>query len=125
MGEVKKKLIELAKENPGIRNRYKMAAGITYKKKLLSVGINQRKTHPIMCNHGYKEEQIYLHAEADAIRNFLNSYDPNFLSNCALHVVRVKKDPDGNYVESLAKPCNGCMNLIYTYNIKEVTWTID
>lgn len=116
--KIKEKLLEVAKANPGIRGKFKMAAGVVYKNKLLCIGINQYKTHPIMLNDGYREQQIYLHAEADAIVK-ASRLDVDF-NKCCLYVVRIDKKGK----EMIAKPCNGCMNLITQFGIGEVKWTI-
>ena len=116
-------LTQIALNNP---RRFKVAAGIYYKTSLISWGVNQYKTHPIMLNKGYKEHQVFLHAEADAIRKFLQSKSKYSLEDCSIHVLRLKREtPKGKYVTAMAKPCKGCMNLITTFGIKEVYYTED
>lgn len=120
----KERLLRLAKANPGVRGKFKMAAGVVNRKGILvATGINSYKTHPIMANGTYREEQIYLHAEAHAIINGLKTVNGDSLDGCKLYVVRVKKDTRGEYQEALAKPCTGCMALISEVGIKEVEWT--
>jgi len=116
---IKKMLLRLANENPGVRGKFRMAAGIVHKGHLVATGVNSYKTHPIMTNGGYKEEQIHLHAEADAIRKALSLLSPSDLAKSDLYVVRVKKDGS----EALAKPCRGCQGLVSTFNIRSVEWT--
>jgi hypothetical protein len=41
-------LSRLAEDNPGVRSKYKIAAGVVYKKHLVATGINSYKTHPMM-----------------------------------------------------------------------------
>ena len=113
----------MAKENPGVSGKFRLSAGVVYKSQLIATGINSYKTHPIMLNDGYKEEQIYLHAEADAIKNALRLVTQDELTKCSLYVVRVKKTPDGNWQEGMAKPCVGCMKLIANFGITRVEWT--
>lgn len=117
---MKKKLIAAAISNPGVRGRYKIAAGIYFRNQLKVIGVNRYKTHPIMLGGEYRKEQIYLHAEADAIVKATRLCLP--LDQCSLLVVRVKRCK-GNWVEALAKPCKGCMNLISKFELKEVSWT--
>lgn len=116
---VRDTLASLAMQNDGIRGRYKIAAGLIYKKRLILTGVNSYKTHPIMMNREYREEQIHLHAEADVIQKALRQGID--LSQTSLYVVRVTKTGK----EAMAKPCNGCMALIAEYGIKDVEYTKD
>jgi len=56
-------LTRLAIENPGTRTRYKMSAGIVYRRDLVATGVNSYKSHPLMTGPGYNSEQIFMHAE--------------------------------------------------------------
>lgn len=122
--DLRKKLFVAAMDAPGIR-RFKIAAAILDKKgNLVSLGRNSRKTHPIMMNEGYREEQIYIHAEADAIIRALR-IDKD-LRGYHMAVLRVKKDsPGGKWIVGCAKPCKGCMNLIGSVGIESVEWSDD
>jgi len=121
-------LTRLAIENPGVNGRFKMASGIVYRRNLIATGINSYKTHPWMSElRGYKPDQIYLHAEIDAIRNALKLITQDQLSRCHLYVVRVKR-PNGksrNWVHGLAKPCPGCQRTIANFGIETVFWSND
>ena len=107
--------------------RVPMAAGITYKKHLISTGTNQPKTHPLMMSEGYREDQLFRHAEVDAIRNALRLITPSQLAQCEMHIVRVKRPHNASkrWVHGLAKPCEGCANVIENFGIKKVFWTED
>lgn len=113
---LEQKVVDAAIGNPGVKGKYKMAAGVFYKNRLVAVGLNQYKTHPIMLQGNYREGQVYLHAEADAIVKASKLVD---LSQCHMHVVRVTK---GGRL-ALAKPCLGCFHLLNIFGLKEVTWT--
>ena len=124
---IQQHLTDLAIRNPGVQGRYKIAAAVVYKKTIVAAGINQYKTHPIMANGCYKEDQIFLHAEADAIRNSLRLIDPDQLAKCEMYIVRVKR-PDihsTEWVQALAKPCPGCRKLLANFGIKRVSYTLD
>lgn len=112
-------LQNLAMQTKGIDGgRVRMAAAITYKKQILSTGVNKMKTHPIMNNwNGYREGQYFLHAEIDAI---VNSKMAEF-DGCDLYIVRILKSDDF----ALAKPCEGCTKVISAYNFKNVYYTND
>lgn len=115
--KVKYYLLKKAELNP---HRFKMAAAIHINGRILSVGINQTKTHPLMMNDAYREHQVCMHAEVDAIRQ-VRGQD---LSGCTLSVVRVKRSkPNGPYVEAMAKPCEGCMSVISSFGIEQVDYT--
>ena len=124
---IQKHLTTLAIQNPGVQGRFKIAAAVVYKKTIIATGINQYKTHPIMANGCYKEDQIFLHAEADAIRNSLRLITLDQLAKCEMYIVRVKR-PDihsREWVHALAKPCPGCSKLMAQFNIKRVSYTLD
>jgi deoxycytidylate deaminase len=119
-------LTRLAIENPGTRTRYKMAAGIVYRKHLLATGVNSYKTHPLMASPGYHREQIYMHAEVDAIRNGLRLVSQDQLAKSAIYIVRVKQKREGRgYTFGLAKPCRGCTRMIASFGIENVWWSED
>lgn len=122
---IKEMLLRLALENPGTKGKYKLAAGVVYKKHLVATGINRYKTHPIMLSQGYREGQVFIHAEAEVIKNALRLITQEQLQKSSLYVVRVKKNQEGNYIEGLAKPCLGCQKLITTFGIETVEWTVD
>ncbi len=119
-------LTRLAIENPGTRTRYKMAAGIVHKRHLISTGVNSYKTHPLMQSPGYHREQIYMHAEVDAIRNALRLINQEQLTKSSIYIVRVKKAGVSNgYQYGLAKPCKGCARMIASFGIERVWWSLD
>jgi tRNA(Arg) A34 adenosine deaminase TadA len=103
-------LTRLAIDNPGVQNRCKLAAG------------------PMMMpEYGYREGQMYLHAEPDAIKNALRLVSQDQLARCDLYVIRVKRPYTGakTWIQGIAKPCAGCMKTITLYGIKNVYWTTD
>ena len=132
---IKDKLLRLAFENPGTKGKFKLAAGVVWKGRLITSGVNSYKTHPIMCNGLYREEQLCLHAEANALVKASRVMLPAAFERSQMYVVRVcqakdetaRQGPqwltDQGYTEALAKPCKGCMALIESYGIKEVEWT--
>lgn len=121
-------LTRLAIENPGVQGRFKIAAGIVYRKNLIATGVNSYKTHPMMMpENGYREGQWFLHAEPDAIKNALKLITQEQLAKCDLYVVRVKRlnGKSNQWIKGLAKPCPGCMATIANFGIKNVLWTHD
>lgn len=120
-------LTRLAVNNPGVQGRFKMSAGIVYRKHLVATGMNSYKTHPLMNEWGKNEDSIHLHAEIDAIKNALRLIDQNQLSKCDLYIVRVKRksSKDRAFVHGLAKPCPGCRRAIANFNLRNVFYTED
>lgn len=120
-------LTRLAINNPGVQGRFKMSAGIVYRKHLVATGMNSYKTHPLMNEWGKNEDSIHLHAEIDAIKNALRLIDQNQLSKCDLYIVRVKRksSKDRAFVHGLAKPCPGCCRAIANFNLRNVFYTED
>lgn len=129
--KVKDTLLRMAYENPGTKGKFKLAAGVVWKGRLVASGVNSYKTHPIMTNGAYRDQQMCLHAEAAALVKASKIMLPYALSQSELYVVRVCKGqgigPEWltqlGYREALAKPCKGCMALIEEYGVPEVKWT--
>lgn len=101
----------------------KLAAGIWFKGVMIAVGVNSLKSHPIQKKFSSNPHRIYLHAETDALVKASKMISD--FSDTYMYVVRVKKGPDGKHIPALAKPCDGCMGLIYHYAPKGVFWTTD
>lgn len=121
-------LTRLAIESQGVANgRVRMASGVVYKKHLIATGVNSYKSHPIMNGQGYRDGQIFLHAEMDAIKSSLRLITQDQLTKCDLYVVRVKRPHrlSKDWVHGLAKPCPGCTKAIANFGIKNIYWTED
>jgi tRNA(Arg) A34 adenosine deaminase TadA len=118
----KQTLIDLAIANTGVRNRIKLAAGVVYKNRLVAVGKNSYKSHPLMGKYNKNPEAIYLHAEVDAIKNALRVLSLQELEKSDILVVRVRRDGH-DYQTCLAKPCDGCMSAIKAFNLRNLYYT--
>ena len=99
-----------------VYNRH--AAALYIGNKLISVGINQKKTHPIQAKFGRNKDAIYLHAEIAAIVNALKVVALDDLRRAVLYVA--KYSTNGH---TLSKPCKGCQRAIMHFNIKDCIWT--
>lgn len=115
-------LFNMAKNVEPIQSA-RIVAGIHRKGKLLAVGFNQRKSHPLQAKWASRPERIFLHAEIDAIRNYLYHYTIDSLESCSMVVVRVKLS-NNHWVYGCAKPCSGCRRAIEFYGLKDVQWTV-
>ena len=106
-------------------SRAKIAACIYYKKKIISFGTCQMKTHPFQTKFKKNEHACFLHAEVDAIKKAINRIGEKELKKCQLFVCRVKMDHHSkNDAYGIAKPCEGCQKCIDTYGIKTVYYTV-
>lgn len=117
-------LFEIAKEQPKVGNS-RICAGIVYKNRIITTGCNQYRTSLLQRKFPKNEHGVYLHAEIDAIQNFLKVYDVKSLKKTTLYVVRAKnKVPNKKeFIHGLAKPCKGCQKCIDSFNIKRVVFT--
>lgn len=105
--------------------RAKIAACLVYKNQIISIGINQKKSHPFQQRYSKNEDAIYLHAETDAIKNALREVDEKILEKSTLYVLRTKRNKKGKFINGLAKPCCGCERALAAYNIKRVYYSTD
>ena len=113
-------LKRITRDIPGAGNQ-KLAACLVKGNKIISFGVNKRKTHPLQVKYARNSESIYLHAEIDVIKNSLKEISSEVLSDCTLYIARTKK----NGSEGISKPCKGCMRAIETFGIKKVVYTTD
>jgi len=109
---------KIAVANP-VQGLPRMAAVLTKRRKVVSVGMNSRKTHPLQQKFGKNKDALCIHAEIAAIKNALKIITVDELAECTLYVARVLK----NNSVGLAKPCPGCASAIAEFNIKQVYWT--
>lgn len=108
--------------------RTRIAACIVYKNEIVSVGINQLKSHPFQAKFSRHADAIFLHAETDAIKNALKHISVSDLSKATLYICRVKYDEQDTkkiQMRGMCKPCEGCQRAIATFNIKKVVYTCD
>ena len=118
-------LAKVAAANPA--QREKLAAAIVCRNKIISVGMNSMKSHPMAAKYGKNEHAVYLHAEVAAIKNALREIDVDDFTKCDIYITRVKKEAPftKKYVWGLAKPCAGCERAIAEFGLKRVIYTCD
>ena len=120
------KILEKVAEDVAPVANARIAAALVYKGEIISIGVNQKKSHPFQMKFTKNEHAIFLHAETDAIKNALKKYDIETIAKSALYICRMKKDEvTGAYIRGLSRPCVGCLRAIATFNIKEVYYTTD
>lgn len=102
----------------------KLASAILYRGTIVSIGVNQDKSHPFAAKYSKHPEAIYLHAEADAIMKAKKKLSAFELRKSTLITVRVKCE-DGVMGFGLAKPCSGCRSCIEDHEIRTIIYTDD
>lgn len=118
MNKIFKTLLQIAENVPLIQSS-RHAACVTYKGKIVSIGISQLKSHPLQLKFQPNKARIFLHAEIDAIVKAINSHGSDFLKDCELHVLRLTK---GNKL-GMSKPCPGCQKAIEAFGIQNIHYT--
>lgn len=118
-------LAKVAEANP--HNAEKMASAIVYRNRIISIGMNSMKSHPLQAKYAKNEHAIFLHSEIAAIKNALREIDVDDMSKCEIYIARVKKEKPftKKYVLGLAKPCIGCERAIAEFGLKRVVYTCD
>jgi tRNA(Arg) A34 adenosine deaminase TadA len=96
----------------------KHAAALYLGNRLISIGVNQLKTHPLQARFGANQQAIYLHAEIHAITNALKRISLETLADTTLYVAGLR-----NGKPRLSKPCTGCTRALQHFNIHDVHWT--
>lgn len=105
-------LIQIAKDVQPVGGA-KIAAAIVYKDRIISLGTNQRKSHPLQKRYAKNDEAIFLHAEIDAIRKH------NVFVGSTLYLARVFRSGRS----ALVSPCSGCLRALSTYGITTIYHT--
>lgn len=112
-------LLNEAKTNSSLIRSSRHAAAVVYKKKILAIGHNKRKSHPIELKFQKIPGAIFLHAEKDAIIKTMNRYGDQILQHCSIYVLRVMKNGSLGY----SKPCESCQAFIKSVGIKKIYWS--
>lgn len=102
----------------------KVFACIYYKKKIISYGFSQYKTHPFQLEYQKNEHAVYLHAEVDAIYKAKKRLSPQELTRSTLFICRHRTDTfKKEQFYGIAKPCSGCASCIDAHGIKDVYYS--
>lgn len=104
----------------------RMACVLTFKNKIVSIGTNQNKKHPMATKYTKNKYAIYPHAEIIAIHKASKILDLKDFKKVTLYVARAKKPKRGDpFVWGLAKPCPSCKEAINSFGIKKIVYTTD
>ena len=114
--------LALAGKHPS-HQRCKHFTFIYEKNKLLSIGINNPKTHPWNLKFNYVNKQknkisemVGTHSEANAVRKLGYNY---YFEGLTLINTRVNRNNQIDY----SKPCNGCTQMICQLGFSKVYYT--
>lgn len=100
----------------------RIIAALVYKDKIIALGRNQHKTHPLAKKFNRSETKIHLHAEINVIVNSLNSYNRQEIKSSYLLVCRVRR-VGHKWSYGLAAPCEGCWRAINAFKIPLTYYT--
>jgi deoxycytidylate deaminase len=103
----------------------RLSAMLVFKGKIVSIGVNQYKSHPFAAKYAKNKDAIYLHAEADCILKASRKLTEAEMKKATLYVCRVKYNAssNGKIIFGKAKPCDGCEDCIRAHGIKKVIYT--
>jgi tRNA(Arg) A34 adenosine deaminase TadA len=118
-------LFAMAVDVSSIRN-YRLAAAVVYKRRMISIGVNELKTHPMQLKYSKNEHKIFIHAEMAAIKNSLRRLDVDELRSCDLYVCRAKYLKVGGKfqnISGLSLPCAACNNAIMAFGFRHIIYS--
>ena len=115
MEKISDRIIEAVRQEalvtPGVK-RYKLAAGLFERNKLIAVKGNSLKTHPLQLRHS---PYPHLHAESHCIIH-------HGLDNCADYNLLVLRVLTSGRL-TMSYPCDHCLNLIRHVGIANVYYS--
>ena len=103
----------------------RLCAVLVHKGIIISVGFNQKKTHPFQKKHSKNNDAIWIHAENDCLVRAMHHHNKETIRKSTLYVLRLKQDQNGNLIRGMAKPCSGCQRAIAASNIQKICYTTD
>lgn len=128
-----KKMFKLAKataETSDFKN-FHLGCVITYKKRILSVGVNSYKTHPMQKEFNRKNRKFTksnkpildsVHSEIDALTKISYPIEQNIdWKNVKIYIYRISKGRKNGH--GLARPCAACMAAIKDKGIRHIYYT--
>jgi deoxycytidylate deaminase len=110
-----------AVSNTSNYGRVKIGSAIVKKNRVIAVGCNEKKTHPIQ-----KKYDNYLDYNSDKLKHCLHAEIATIISakedlqGSTIYIYR--KDRSGNL--NMCRPCNACLALIKRVGIKRMVYTI-
>jgi deoxycytidylate deaminase len=106
--------VKVALANMSADGLPRMGAVIYRRRRLISIGQNSRRSHPLQARYGRNPASICIHAEIAALANARES-----VAGAVMFVARVFRDGK----PALAQPCSGCQRAIAAFGLSDVEWT--
>lgn len=104
----------------------RVAAAIVYKNKIISIGRNQKKTHPFQVKYCKHPEAVHLHAETQAIIKALKHLTVQQIGKTTMYIARARMSSNkGHFEYGNVLPCAGCVKALEAYKIKTIYYTND
>lgn len=94
--------------------RHKHGAVVVKSGRVLAMGFNKRRNHPLICNPGRHKLDSGFHAEIDAIKKVA---DPR---GAVVFVARVNRRGQ----DRLSKPCPVCAKELSRLGVKKIIYTV-
>lgn len=118
-----KKLLRMAVKMSGsCEHRAQHISFLLRKNRIISVGVNKRRTDTFAYKHGYKYPST--HSELQAIKTV--RYKPQQARGAILVNIRVLRDSSKNgVVYSLARPCPACLALARSCGVSKIYFTTE
>jgi len=109
----------------------RIAAAVVYKKEIVAIGINKKKSDTFQRRFAKNPDAIFQHAETAAIKQALRYISVDELERSSLFIARAKHPStyDRGFIQGMARPCgdlfNGCMSAINSFGIRNVIYTLE
>ena len=104
----------------------RVAAAVVYKNKIISIGRNQKKTHPQQKKYSKHPQSIHLHAENEAIIKAMRHLTVEQIGKTTMYIARARRSSStGPFEYGNVAPCSGCEKALKEYKIKTVYYTND
>ena len=101
----------------------RIAAILVHRNRIISIGTNWSKTHPIALKFQKNKKATYPHAEVVCLHNaHKRGFDQ--WAKATLFIARVRKI-DGKIVQGNCRPCHGCFSAIEHFGVGKIVWTGD
>lgn len=103
----------------------RVASALVYRKRILAIGSNLAKTHPMQ--HKYTKHTCKIHAELNTLLKAYKIFPNLNYKNTTLYISRIKRPRAyaESWITGIAKPCLGCSEIISFFNIVNVVYTTE
>jgi len=107
----------------GYRQRCKHFSFIFNKNKLISIGINSPKTHPINLKYNYLNKQKHKISHIVGTHSEMSAVIKLGIESCEENLVMINTRINRKNEIDYSRPCNGCMEMLRELNFSKVYYT--